>query len=85
MLGNSTGDCSQLSKQVCLADKLMPFCAVADPDETEMYYVFEPSKGTGLISIRAKRGSSKNEAVNKVIETALLTTAQLRQGMAYGE
>ncbi len=58
---------------------------LADPEDVEMYFVFGPQPGTGLLIIRAKRGSSKNEAINKVIEGALMTTAKLTSEMAYGE
>ncbi len=34
---------------------------------------------------RAMRGSSKNEAANKVTEKALMTTGKLREEMANGE
>jgi len=57
----------------------------ADPEDVEMYFVFGTTPGTCLLIIRAKRGSSKNEAINKLIEVALMTTAKLSPDMACGK
>jgi hypothetical protein len=58
---------------------------LADPDGVEMYFVMGTTPGTGLLIVRAKRGSSKNEAINRVIEVALMTTAKLSPDLAAGE
>lgn len=49
-----------------------------------MYYHLGKNSD-GLEVIRAMRGSSKNEAVNKVTEKALMTTAKMREVLAFGE
>jgi hypothetical protein len=50
-----------------------------------MYYVFRAQPGTGLVAIRAKRGSKNESSVNSVIEDSLVTTAQMLPKIAYGK
>lgn len=65
-----------------------PLCthtAISDPEGLDMYYIMGRQPKTGLITIRAKRGSNKNEAVNKQISAAVMTTGKMRPDLAHGE
>jgi len=55
----------------------------ADPPGVEMYVKIGKTKA-GLTLWRCKRGSSKNEAANLVIERSLHTTAKMTQLTATG-
>lgn len=61
------------------------FPLVADVPGLDMYYVTGRQPRTQLQTYRAKRGSSKNEAINKVAEISMKTTAQLREEAGHGE
>jgi hypothetical protein len=51
----------------------------------DMYYITGQQPRTHLKTYRSKRGSSKNEAINKVAEMSLMTTARLREEAGHGE
>jgi hypothetical protein len=56
----------------------------ADPPGVDMYVELKKTKA-GLTAWRCKRGSSKNEAANLVIERSLHTTAKMTQLTATGQ
>jgi hypothetical protein len=57
----------------------------ADPLDFEMYFTTGRQPKTMLWTIKTKRGSNKNEAINKIAEASLMTTAKLREEAGNGE
>lgn len=72
-----------MSSQRCSFHCCLP-AALTDPPDRTLYYALGPNSD-GLELVRAMRGSNKNEAVNKVTEKALATTAKLRVELADGK
>uniref|UniRef100_A0A383VFF8 Uncharacterized protein n=1 Tax=Tetradesmus obliquus TaxID=3088 RepID=A0A383VFF8_TETOB len=52
---------------------------VSDPVDFELYFTTGLQPRTLLWTIKTKRGSNKNEAINKIAEAALMTTAKYRE------
>jgi hypothetical protein len=62
----------------------VPFLST-DPVVFEMYFTTGRQPKTMLWTIKTKRGRNKNEAINKIAEASLMTTAKFREEAGNGE